>query len=175
MFLHESFEQLESIKPPGTQKTYVTCPKTPQQMEILLRDNRQTIEHIAKQGGNIIFPRRNPPKSANCDTKSKIEPKKKSKIYRPSWGSNSSFTSECEHSNPQRPVLVRNKVKKGSLIAQKGPLGDTTTTKPNKGHSKVGKNFPCKKPKSDNVENFVNFENFVQKVMKNLNNTHINQ
>ena len=89
VFLHESFEQLESIKTPGTQKIYVTRPKTPQQIEVLLRDNKQTIEHIAKQGGNIIFPRRNPPKSANCDTKSKIEPKKKSKKY----SSNSSSTS----------------------------------------------------------------------------------
>ena len=48
-FLHESLGHLEKIKPEGTLKTYVTNPKTSQQIEILLRDNKQTIEHIAKQ------------------------------------------------------------------------------------------------------------------------------
>ena len=164
VFLHESFGHLESIKTPGTLKTYVTSPKTPQQIEILLRDNKQTIEHIAKQGGSIIFPRKDPPKGANCQPKSKVESKKDPRRH-----SDSSYTSESEHSSALGPVLPRNRVKKGSLIAQKGPSRHTTKPKRKQGHSKVGKNSPCKEPKGDN------FENFVQKVLKNLNDTQITQ
>ena len=72
VFLHENLGHLEKIRPEGTLKTYVTSPKTPQQIEILLRDNKQTIEHIAKQGGSIIFPRRDPPKGTNCQPNSDV-------------------------------------------------------------------------------------------------------
>ena len=164
VFLHESLGHLESIKPPGTQKTYVTSPKTSQEIEILLRDNKQTIENIARQGGSIVFPRRDPPKSATYHPKSKVEPKRNPRRH-----SNSSYTIESGHSSASEPILPRNKVQRRSQIAQKGPSRHTIKPKRKQEHTKVGKSSSCKYPEGDN------FEQFVQKVMTSLNDTQITQ
>ena len=145
VFLHESLGNLNSIKPPGTQKAYVSSPKTSQEIEILLRDNKQTIENIARQGGSIIFPRKDQPRSAIYHQESKVEPKRNSRRH-----SNSSYTIESGHSSVSEPILPRNKVQRRSQIAQKGPSRHPIKPKRKQEHIKVGKISSYKYPEGNN-------------------------
>ena len=104
VFLHESLSSLNSIRPQGTHKAYVCSPKTPQEIEILLRDNKDTIESISRQGGSILLPRKDQFKSATHH-KSKVEPKRKPRRH-----SNSSYTIESGPSSVSDPILPRIKV-----------------------------------------------------------------
>ena len=161
VFLHESLENLNSLKPSGSQKAYVTSPKTSQEIEILLRDNRETIENITRQGGSIIFPRKDQLRSATYPPEPKTEPKRSSRRH-----SNSSYTIESGHSSISEPILPKNKTQKRPQICHKGPQKHPIKPK-RQSHIKVGKNSSCKYPEGDN------FEQFVQKVMTSLDNTKI--
>ena len=140
----------------------MTSPKTSQEIEILLRDNRETIENITRQGGSIIFPRKDQLKSATYHQESKVEPKRKSRRH-----SNSSYSIESVHSSVSDPILPKTKVQKKPQICQKGPPRHPSKPKRQQDHKKVGKVSSCEYPKGDN------FEQFVQKVVTTLNDTKI--
>ena len=162
VFLHESLSSLNSIRPQGTHKAYVCSPKTPQEIEILLRDNKDTIESISRQGGSILLPKKEQFKSATYHQKSKIEPKRKFRRH-----SNNNYSTESVHSSVSDPVLPKTKVQKKPQICQKGTPRCPSKPKRQQDHKKVGKVSSCEYPKGDN------FEEFVQKVVATLKDTKI--
>jgi len=162
VFLHESFSTLDSIRPQGTDKAFVCSPKTPQEIEILLRDNKDTLESISGQSVNILFPQKKQFKSAPYHQKSQIKPKQKFRRH-----SNNNYSSESVHSSVSEPIFPKTKVQKNTQNCKKGTQKCPSKPKRYQDHKKVRKVSSCEYPKGDN------FEQFVQKVVATLNDTKI--
>ena len=183
-FLDESFKQLESIRlSSGSHTSYVSEPKTPSELDFLLKNNTESIKQIAQGGGNIVFPRKSPKNSVAGST-SKIEQKtsqvpvyENDKILHTKKVKNQEhFDSDSSISSsgpkiyaPLRPAPRRKNVQRTSMVTHQGSANEENPTKiVELPKQKVGQKVNPIRSKTQKPELFT-FDQFLEKVVKNMN------
>ena len=183
-FLDESFKQLECIRlSSGSHTTYVSEPKTPEEVDFLLKNNKESIQQIAQNGGNVVFPRKSS-KNSVCGSISKLEPKiSQAPVYendkilhtkkvknQEHFDSDSSISSSgSKIYAPLRPAPRRKNVQRTSMVTHQGSANEENPTKTVElPKQKVGQKVNPIRSKNPKPELFT-FEQFLEKVVKNMN------